>query len=64
MRTYVMVSGAMFVLLVLAHVARLLFEGVMVAFQPVFAASTVLGVGMSVWAWYLLRRKKTSANDA
>lgn len=58
MRTYVITSGAIFSLLVLAHIVRLLSEGVMVAFEPFFAASTMLGIGMTVWAWCLLRRLK------
>jgi hypothetical protein len=58
MRTYVIASGAIFALLVLAHVARLFSEGVTVAFEPPFAAATVLGIGMSAWAWHLLRRKE------
>jgi hypothetical protein len=58
MRAYLIASGGIFALLVLAHIARLLSEGIMVAFEPIFAASTILGVGMSAWAWRLLMQKK------
>jgi hypothetical protein len=60
MRTYVMVSGAIFAMLVFSHVARLYAEGAAVALEPIFAVTTALGIAMSGWAWYLLRRSKSN----
>jgi hypothetical protein len=50
MRTYVIVSGAIFAMLVFGHVARLYAEGAAVALEPVFAVTTALGFAMSGWA--------------
>jgi hypothetical protein len=55
---YVIISGAIFALLVLAHVARLFFEGITALFEPTFAASTILAIGMTVCSWGLLFRRK------
>jgi len=56
MRAYVITAGALFALLVLAHVARLFAEGLAVAREPLFAGATLLSLGMVVWAWRVLRR--------
>jgi hypothetical protein len=63
MRTYVLISGAIFAVLVIAHVVRLYFEGVSVALEPAFVISTIFGVVMSVWAWYLLKHHGKGESD-
>jgi hypothetical protein len=56
MRTYVITTGVVFVLLTLAHVWRAIVEGPHVAADPWFVLSTAIAVSLSVWAWYVLRR--------
>jgi hypothetical protein len=55
MRAYVITSGAIFGLLVVAHMARLFAEGWGVATNPWFVLTTVAAAGLSVWAVRLLR---------
>jgi hypothetical protein len=56
MRTYVKTTGAVFGLLVLAHLARLYAEGWPVATDPAFVLTTLMAVGLSAWAWRLLQK--------
>jgi hypothetical protein len=61
MKAYVLTTGVVFVLILAAHVARLLSEGVHLLATPVFAFTSALSVGLSFWAWRLYRdlsRKK------
>ena len=50
MRTYIMTSGLLFVLLVVVHVFRLIAEGFGPLVNPVFLASTAASAAMAVWA--------------
>jgi hypothetical protein len=54
-KAYVMTTGAVFALLAIAHVWRLFEEGLQVAAGPWFLVTTVLAVGLSLWALRLLR---------
>lgn len=54
MRAYVLTSGIIFGLLVLAHGLRLLAEGSHVVRDPFFVASTLLAASLAVWAFRLL----------
>jgi hypothetical protein len=56
MRTYVITTGILFGLLVLAHLVRLGIEGVRLAKDPFFVLATLVSAGMSLWAWRLARR--------
>jgi hypothetical protein len=60
MKAYVAVSGLMFLLLVLAHAARIVAEGVAVAAQPLFAISSIFSLTMCVWSWRVFRRQQGS----
>jgi hypothetical protein len=55
MRAYVMMSGGIFALIVLAHVLRMIEEGPQVARDPLFVVATIVAVAFSVWAFWLLR---------
>jgi hypothetical protein len=57
MRVYIITSGLVFGLVVLAHVARLLGEGVGVARNPFFTVATVVAAAFVIWAWRLLRQR-------
>jgi hypothetical protein len=50
MRTYIVTSGLLFVLLVAVHVLRLIAEGFGPLANPVFLASTGASAAMAVWA--------------
>jgi hypothetical protein len=56
MRTYVITSGTIFALLVLAHVARMIAESVALARDPSYVIITLAAAAMSIWAFSTLRR--------
>ncbi len=56
MKAYVIITGIIFVLLTLAHVARIAVEGTFHLTEPVFLLTTFCSVGMVVWAIFLLKR--------
>jgi hypothetical protein len=55
MRAYVMTTGAVFGLITLAHVLRILAEGSHLLREPVWVLLTLATAGLCVWAWRLLR---------
>ena len=55
MKAYVMTTGAVFGLLTLAHVWRVIVEGPHMATDPFFIVITVAAAALSLWAWRLLR---------
>jgi hypothetical protein len=55
MRAYIITSGTVFGLLVLAHIARLVLEGPRVMQDFWFVTFTVLAAALSLWAWRVLR---------
>jgi hypothetical protein len=64
MRTYVVTTGLIFVLVLAAHVARLFDEGLHLVTQPTFAFTSLLSVGVSIWAWRLFRSLSTPDGNA
>ncbi len=56
MRHYVMVTGAAYGLLTLAHVGRVYVEGWHVARSPDFLIATLVSIALCGWAVYLLRQ--------
>ena len=55
MKAYLVVTGAVFGLIVLAHALRFIEEGLASAKNPWFVITSVLSVALCVWAWRLLR---------
>ena len=55
MKAYVITTGAVFGLLALAHVWRVIVEGPRMATDPFFIIITVVAAALSLWAWRLLR---------
>jgi hypothetical protein len=51
MKAYVTTTGAIFSLIVLAHVWRAIAEGPSVVRSPIFVLSTMMAIAMVVWAW-------------
>jgi hypothetical protein len=56
MRAYVIVTGVVWVLILGAHVARLYAEGGHLLTEPSFLVSSLLCLGLAVWAGALTRR--------
>ena len=54
MKAYLMTTGAIFGLIALAHLWRIVAESS--AAEPLFILLTIVAAGLSVWAWFLLRR--------
>ena len=55
MRAYLISTGVLFALVAVAHVWRVIAESSKLATEPWFILLTVLAVGMSAWAFRLLR---------
>jgi hypothetical protein len=60
MKAYLITTGTVFGLIVLAHIARVFAEGPRLATDPVFVLLTVLPAALSFWAWRLLSRLSRS----
>jgi hypothetical protein len=56
MKAYVLVTGVIFGLITLAHIARMFAEGSHLATDPVFILLTIASAVLCFWACYLLRR--------
>ncbi len=54
MKAYLITTGLIFALIVIAHVMRIAAEGARVARDPWFILLTALAAGLSVWAWRIL----------
>ena len=55
MKTYVMTTGAVFGLLTLAHLLRIIAEGTQLATNPWYVLVTLAAGALCLWAWRLLR---------
>lgn len=62
MRIYLMTTGVVFGLIVLAHVARVFAEGPHLATDPVFMLLTLAAAAISFWSWRLLKRLPTGGD--
>ena len=56
MRTYIGITGLVFALMFAAHVARILAEGSGLLREPLIIVTSVLSLGLSIWALVLLTR--------
>ena len=61
MKAYVVTTGALFGLLVVAHVWRALAEGPRIATDPWFILITALAGGLCLWAWRVLKMMRASS---
>ena len=59
MRAYVMTTGVIFGLLVVAHVWRIVAESPSLARDPGYILITLLSALLSLWAGYVLRRSRS-----
>lgn len=58
MRLYVIVTGIIFALVVIAHVARMITEDASLASDPIYLLITACAAGLSVWSGLVLRRPR------
>lgn len=56
MKAYLLTTGVVFGLLVLAHLWRVALEGVALAREPWFVFITLIAAALSIWAFVLFRR--------
>jgi hypothetical protein len=54
----VITTGAVFGLLTIAHLLRIVGEDPRLAADPAYVAITAASAAMCVWAWYVLRRER------
>lgn len=55
MRTYVMTTGLLYVALLLAHVARLVDEGLSPLHSPSFVGTSIIAALLAAWSWRIHR---------
>jgi hypothetical protein len=60
MKAYLVTTGTVFGLIVVAHVWRISVEGLHPATEAPFVLLTVVSATLSSWAWILLGRSKRS----
>ena len=58
MKAYLLTTGTIFGLIVVAHVMRIFSEGAGLASDPWFLALTALALALCVWAFLLLHRSQ------
>ncbi|HEV7590976.1 MAG TPA: hypothetical protein VGO40_22885 [Longimicrobium sp.] len=58
MKAYVITTGAVFGLLTIAHLLRMVLEKPDLASEPFYLAITAASAALSIWAWVVLRRSK------
>ena len=58
MRCYVIATGIAFALIFLAHVARVFAEGTAILREPMFILTSILSLGLTVWAVVLVTRRQ------
>jgi len=56
MKAYVITTGAIFALLVVMHILRLVTESTRFLTDPIFIAFTIASAALAVWSWIVLRR--------
>jgi hypothetical protein len=57
MKAYLIVTGMVFLSIVVSHAGRILAEGTYLFAEPVFILTTILSVGIFAWAMVLLRNE-------
>ena len=56
MKAYIITTGIIFALLAAGHVARAIAEGTHSLGEPIFVLTTLISVGMVVWASLLFKK--------
>jgi hypothetical protein len=58
-RAYIGVTGLVFALLFAAHVARIMAEGTGLLGDPIIILTSVLSLGLSLWALLILINRRS-----
>ncbi|HEX6732755.1 MAG TPA: hypothetical protein VF074_22235 [Pyrinomonadaceae bacterium] len=58
MKAYVITTGALFGLLTIAHILRIVRENPALVRDPFYVLLTILTAVLSIWAFYLVRRSR------
>jgi hypothetical protein len=58
MKAYVITTGAVFGLLTILHLLRIVTENPHLATDPIYLLITLASAALSIWALYVLRRSK------
>jgi hypothetical protein len=58
MKAYVMCTGAIFGLITLAHLLRIISEGQHLLREPLYVVLTLTTAGLCIWALSLLRPRR------
>ena len=61
MKAYVITTGAVFGLLALAHVLRIIGEDARLVRDPFYMIITAAAAALCVWSWLVLRRMSGDA---
>ena len=61
MRAFVAAAGVVFTLILMAHAARLLLEGLGLLREPVFVVSSLASLVAVIWSVLPLRRSRSSS---
>lgn len=56
-RAFIAVAGLIFALILAAHAARIAVEGAGLLREPDFVVTSLIALGLALWAAWLLRRK-------
>jgi hypothetical protein len=64
MKAYVITTGAVFGLLALLHVLRIVGENVRLLADPLYMAITAAAAALCVWSWFVLRRMPGAASES
>jgi hypothetical protein len=64
MKAYVLVTGIVFALIVIAHILRIVAEGAHLVTEPAFASTSLLSAALFRWAALLYRKILGSHNSA
>jgi hypothetical protein len=60
MKAYLVTTGAVFSLITVTHIWRMIAEGSHLAADPAYLLLTAVAAALGVWAWLLLRRSARS----
>ena len=60
MKAYIMTTGAVFGLITVAHVLRIIAEGPHLLTEPLWILLTIATAILAIWAWRLVRQLPTS----
>jgi len=59
MKAYLVTTGTVFGLIVVAHICRVFAEGPHLATDPFFLLMTLAAAALCFWAWRLFRRSRS-----